>query len=38
MITESKPFTFDAVIDAEIARMEELGDEMRREIKSRSGR
>ncbi|MEQ1919459.1 MAG: hypothetical protein ABL955_09680, partial [Elusimicrobiota bacterium] len=36
MITESKPFTNDSVIEAEISKMDELGDEMHEEIKRRS--
>lgn len=38
MITESKPFTAKSVIEEEIGKMEELGDEMRDEIRSRSKR
>ncbi|MCM2304209.1 MAG: serine protease [Elusimicrobia bacterium] len=38
MITESKPFSPEEVIEAEINKMEELGDEMSREIKSRAKR
>lgn len=38
MITESKPFSADSVIEAEISKMEELGDEMHEEIKRRSNR
>ncbi len=36
MITESKPFSNDSVIEAEISKMDELGDEMHEEIKRRS--
>jgi len=36
MITESKPFSRDSLIEAEISKMEDLGQEMRREIESRS--
>jgi hypothetical protein len=35
MITESKPFSAGSVIEAEISKMEELGDEMHDEIKRR---
>jgi len=35
MITESKPYSVDDVIEAESAKMEELGEEMRREIRLR---
>ncbi len=38
MITESKPFTIKSVLEDEMAKMEELGDEMRDEIRSRSKR
>ena len=38
MITESKPYSRDAVIEAEIAKMEEMGDELREEIKRRRNR
>ena len=36
MITESKPYSCDSVIEAEIAKMEELGDEMHAEIHRRA--
>jgi len=35
VITESKPFSVDSVIEAEISKMEDLGEEMREEIKRR---
>ena len=35
MITESKPFSADSVIEAEISKMEELGNEMHDEINRR---
>ena len=35
MITESKPYSMDAVIEAEAAKMEEMGEEMRQEIRLR---
>jgi hypothetical protein len=35
VITESKPYDRDAVIAAEISKMEELGDEMHREIQDK---
>ncbi|MBI2789905.1 MAG: trypsin-like peptidase domain-containing protein [Elusimicrobia bacterium] len=38
MITESKPFSPEELIEAEISKMEEMGDEMSREIKSRTKR
>jgi serine protease Do len=38
MITESKPFSPEEVIEAEISKMEELGDEMRDEIRRRNKR
>lgn len=38
MITESKPFSSEDVIEAEISKMEEMGEEMSNEIKRRSGR
>ena len=37
-ITESKPYDRDAVIAAEIAKMEEMGDEMHDEIQKKLGR
>jgi len=38
MITESKPFSTQSLIEQEISKMEDLGDEMRDEIRSRSKR
>ncbi len=38
VITESKPFDADDLIAAEIAKMEELGDEMHQEIHKKLGR
>ena len=38
MITEGKPFSADSIIEAEAAKMEELGEEMRREIRTRAKR
>lgn len=35
MITEGKPFTAESLIEAEISKMEDLGDEMRDEIRSK---
>ncbi|MDP3543864.1 MAG: serine protease [Elusimicrobiota bacterium] len=35
MITESKPFKTESLIEAEISKMEDLGDEMRDEIRSK---
>jgi hypothetical protein len=36
MIAEGKPYSRDAVLEAEMAKMDELGDEMREEIHKRS--
>jgi hypothetical protein len=36
-ITESRPYDRDAVIEAEIREMEDLGEEMRREIMKSKG-
>ncbi|PIR16719.1 MAG: hypothetical protein COV48_09455, partial [Elusimicrobia bacterium CG11_big_fil_rev_8_21_14_0_20_64_6] len=36
MITESKPYSADRVIEEEIAKMEELGDEMHEEIRRKT--
>ncbi|MBI3288914.1 MAG: trypsin-like peptidase domain-containing protein [Elusimicrobia bacterium] len=38
VISEGKPYDRDAVIDAEISQLEDLGEEMRQEIKRKSGR
>ncbi|MBI2387904.1 MAG: trypsin-like peptidase domain-containing protein [Elusimicrobia bacterium] len=38
MITESKPFSPEELIEAEISKMEEMGDEMRDEIRRRTKR
>ena len=38
MLTESKPFNPEALIDAEIAEMEQMENEMRGEIRARMGR
>ena len=38
MITESKPYSCDTVIEAEIMKMEQQGDEMHEEIKRKTGR
>ena len=38
MITESKPFSAKILLEDEISKMEELGDEMRNEIRSRTKR
>ena len=36
MLTESKPYSRDAVLEAEMAKMDEQGDEMEAEIRARS--
>ena len=38
MITESKPFSPEQLIEAEVSKMEEMGDEMRDEIRQRTKR
>jgi serine protease Do len=38
MITESKPYSCDTVIEAEMAKMDQQGDEMHEEIRRKTGR